>query len=195
VIRRVVLVAALATLGACHTLPPPAAIPSADTRALLVAVGDWRARGRVAVRAANEGFSASFDWRESAGTGEIDVRGPLGAGSAHITRSAAAVRIETGGHPPLEVAAPFDSLEAELTARLGFPLPIEPLRYWLLGVPDPAAPSEATATGFTQAGWTVTLSAFAPVAAAPAPLPGRLTLSRAGTEIRVLVSTWQVGAP
>ncbi len=194
-IRRVALAVALAALAACHTLPPPAAIPSAETRALLVSVGDWRARGRVAVRAAAEGFSASFDWREAGGAGEIDVRGPLGAGSAHITRSATAVRIETGSRPPLEIAAPFDSLESELAMRLGFPLPIEPLRFWLLGVPDPAAPSVATATGFTQAGWTVTLSDFSPVAAAPAPLPGRLTLSRSGTEIRVLVSSWQVGSP
>ena len=186
---------ALAMLGACQTLPPPAAAPTPGAQAALATLDTWRARGRVAVRSTAEGFSASFDWREAAGRGEIDVRGPLGAGAARITRSADSIRIETASGPPLEIAAPFAALESELTARLGFPLPIGPLRYWLLGVPDPALASEASAGGFAQAGWTVALQQFAPVAGAPAPLPSRLVLKREATEIRVLVSTWTVSSP
>ena len=192
--RRLALLA-LALLGGCQSLPPPAAAPTPAAQAALATLDTWRARGRVAVRSRAEGFGASFDWREAAGRGEIDVRGPLGAGAARITRSAEAIRIETASGPPLEIAAPFTALESELTARLGFPLPIGPLRYWLLGVPDPALPSEAGGQGFAQAGWTVALAQFAPVAGSPAPLPSRLVLKREATEIRVLVSSWTVAAP
>ena len=188
---------ALAMLGACQTLPPPALAPAPapGAQAALAALDSWRARGRVAVRSTAEGFSATFDWREASGRGEIDVRGPLGAGAARITRGAESIRIETSNGPPLEIPAPFAALESELTARLGFPLPIGPLRYWLLGVPDPALSSDPSPQGFLQAGWTVSLAQFTPVPGAPAPLPSRLVLKREATEIRVLVSSWTVTPP
>jgi outer membrane lipoprotein LolB len=196
VIARAPALAALLALAACQTLPPRADLrPAAAAWPRLAAIGSWRARGRVAVRSATEGFSASFDWRESAGRSELDVRGPLGAGAAHITRTADTIRIDTGSAAPIDVAAPFERLEAELTARLGFPLPIEPLRYWMLGAPAPDRPSTATPTGFEQDGWAITLASFAPVSSAPVPLPSRLTLVRAGTQIKVAVSDWAVGAP
>ncbi len=190
---RLLGVLALAALAACRSLPPAELPPSPEARAALAGLNEWRARGRVAVRAPSEGFSASYDWREAGGRGVIDVRGPLGAGAARITRTAVSIAIDTGSGPPIDIPAPFSSVEAELTARLGFPLPIEPLRYWMLGVPDPAMPSEPAPDGFAQAGWTVALSGFAPVAQSPAALPSRLVLTRAGTQVRVLISTWQVG--
>jgi outer membrane lipoprotein LolB len=196
VILRGPALAALLALAACHSNPPRTDLrPAAAAWPNLVAIATWRAHGRVAVRSATEGFSASFDWREADGRSELDVRGPLGAGAAHITRTADSIRIDTGSAAPIDVPAPFDRLEGELTARLGFPLPIEPLRYWMLGAPAPDRPSASTPTGFEQDGWAIALAAFAPVAAAPAPLPSRLTLSRAGTQIKVAVSDWTVGVP
>ena len=189
------LIGALAALAACQTVPRAELAPSADARAVLAGVSAWRARGRVAVHSTGEGFSASFDWREAGGRSDIDVRGPLGAGAALITRTPQLIRIETGSNPPIDIPAPFESVEAELTTRLGFPLPIGPLRYWMLGVPDPGLPSSAAPEGFAQAGWNVALAAFAPVIKAPVALPTRLVLTRSGTQVRVVISAWQVGPP
>ena len=193
--RRALALAALCALAACHSVPlRPVGRPSAAAIAGITALADWQAQGRVAVRSAGTGFGASFDWQEAAGASRLDVRGPLGGGAARITRTQDTIRIESGGAPPLEVAAPFDALEGELIARLGFPLPIEALRYWLLGVPAPDRPSTATAQGFEQDGWAIGLDEFAAVDGAPAPLPARLTLTREETRIRVAVSHWRVGA-
>jgi outer membrane lipoprotein LolB len=187
-------VAALVALAACHTVAQrPPGRPPAEAVAGIVALGAWQAQGRVAVRSAGTGFSASFDWQESGGDSELDVRGPLGGGAARITQTADTIRIESGAAPPLEAAAPFDALEGELVARLGFPLPITALRYWLLGAPAPDRPSTPTAQGFEQDGWAITLEEFAAVDGAPAPLPSRLTLLRGDTRIRVAVSHWRVG--
>jgi outer membrane lipoprotein LolB len=194
----IALVALALATSACRTLtPPPSPVPAAPgsaAQAALALVTDWHARGRVGVRSPSNGWSAGFDWRESGGRGEVDVRGPLGAGSAHLTRTADSIRIDTGGEA-IEIAAPFVSLDEELVARLGFSLPVDSLRYWLLGVPAPLAPFEPTAAGFRQAGWNVTLGAFALVAGSPGALPGRVTLARDATEIRVVINLWQVGAP
>ena len=193
---RALAVLALTGLAACRSGPPPAELaPAPELQPAVAALEAWRARGRVAVRTPVDGFSASFDWREANGRGELDVRGPLGAGAARITQTADLIRIETGAAPPVEVPAPFDSLEAELTTRLGFPLPIASLRYWLLGVPAPGVPSEPAGGGFRQAGWTVAPAGFTAVPLAPAPLPSRLVLTRADTQIKVAISAWQLGAP
>ncbi len=189
------LLAVLATLAGCRSLPTPVEPPDAAGRAAITALASWQATGRVAVRAGHDGFSASFDWRELAGHGELGVHGPFGAGAVRITRSDQRIVIEQGGAPPFEVAAPFAALEPELVARLGFPLPLETLRYWVLGVPAPGRPVDGAGSSFSQDGWQVAVAAFVPVAGAPGPLPARLTLSRDMTRIRVVVDRWQVGSP
>jgi len=193
---RLAAVLALAALAGCRTLPvAPVAAPDEAARAAIAALADWQASGRVAVRAGEQGFNASFEWREAGGAGDIGVHGPLGAGAVRIHRTAEAIRIESGNAAPLEVPAPFTALEPELIARLGFPLPLDRLRFWVRGVPDPGFPATPVADGFVQADWQVTVLARVAVAGAPGALPGRLTLSREATRIRVLVDHWRVGAP
>ncbi len=195
-IRTLGLVALLAGLGGCATLPPASTVvPDVAARQAIGALDAWQAVGRVAVRSGGEGFSASFDWREAAGRGELGVRGPFGAGAVHISRSDERIRIESGSAVPLDVPAPFEALEPELVARLGFPLPLGPLRYWMLGVPAPGLPSDGAGGDFSQGGWQVSVGGYVPVAGAPGPLPARLTLTRDTTRIRVVVDRWRVGVP
>jgi len=195
-IRALALAALLALLAGCRALPAqPVAAPAAGERTAIAALATWQAAGRVAVRAGNDGFNASFDWSEDGGRGELGVRGPFGAGAVRIHRSDQEIVIESGGAPPLAVAAPFDALEPELVARLGFPLPLEPLRYWVRGVPAPGLPADGDGSDFRQDGWRVTVAEFVPVAGAPGALPARLTLSRDTTRIRVVVDRWHVGTP
>jgi outer membrane lipoprotein LolB len=198
--RALIAAGAALALASCATVPPAASIPApapapADARAALAAFDGWRAAGRVAVKTAADGWSANFDWLERDGRGELGVRGPFGAGAARITRTADLIRIEQGGQPPVDVPAPFDTLEPVLRERLGAPLPLGQLRWWLLGVPAPDEPVVASAQGFEQSGWTVRVDEYAAVAGAPAPLPRRLVLEREATRIRVIVDRWDSAAP
>ena len=185
------LLLALAGCGSAPTRPVAAVDPAA--RVALAALDAWHATGRVAVRAGGEGYHVSFDWRQLGGRGELAVRGPFGAGAARISVEPALILIESGRDPPLDLAAPFGAAESALVARLGFPLPLEPLRYWVLGVPAPDLPSTAAGSDFEQSGWRVAVTEYAVVAGAPAPLPARLELRRSSTRIRLVVDHWQVG--
>lgn len=191
-------VAELALAG-CATVPqgPGMAVPAPTpaAQASLAAFDDWRATGRVAVKTARDGWSASFDWQEADGRGELGVRGPLGAGSARITRTAALVRIEGGSTEPLDVPAPFDTLEPALVDRLGFPLPLEQLRWWIVGIPAPGVASVGEGSAFEQSGWRVRVDEYTAVAGAPAPLPRRVVLERDTTRIRVIVDGWAATSP
>jgi outer membrane lipoprotein LolB len=155
----------------------------------------WTAQGRVAVRTLNEGFSATFRWRETPAEGQIEVRGAFGAGATRIVRHDDLIAIETADGQPLEVAPPYASLDAVLEARLGFALPITSLRFWVMGIPAPGRPVEGTAGEFQQDGWHVTSSLYSVVRGAPGALPTRIELTRTGTRVRLLVDAWQIGVP
>ena len=85
---------------------------------------------------------------------------------------------------------------AKLADKLGFEPPLASLRYWVLGVPDPAAPasvqldSEQRLTGLMQDGWRVDYGAYMPVGAEW--LPRLMTLQREGVRVRMVVDGWQL---
>lgn len=194
--RRLAVPLLLLALAGCRSLPAPGPVaPDGEVRAALVRLQDWHAVGRVAVRAGNDGFSAGFDWREAGGRGELGVRGPFGAGAARVIRTDAHIRIEAGSAAPVEIDAPFDALESAFTDRIGFALPIDSLRFWLLGVPEPGLPSTGAGDHFEQGGWDITISTYTAVPGLPGVLPTRLVLTRASTRIRVLVDRWEALAP
>lgn len=188
----VALVSALALVGCATTAPIAPGSPPADARSALLALTAWHANGRVAVKTANDGWSAGFEWREADERGEVNVRGPFGAGSARITRTPTLIRIEQGSAPPIDVPAPFDALEATLVERLGVPLPLTQLRWWLIGVAAPGVPSVGDAAAFEQSGWRVQVNEYTTVPGAPAPLPRRLVLERDATRVRVIVDRWDL---
>lgn len=185
-------VPALVLAGAC-AVTPRAPLPARDEAVVRAALSAWHASGKIGVRGADTGFSASFDWSETPDASAIDVRGPFGAGSVHIARSATRIVIDDGRAPPQVVEAPFDGLEAALATRLGAPLPLTSLRYWLLGIPDPDASATRDADNrFEQAGWTVTALDPQVVAGSPAPLPREVQMDRPPTRIKVVVLDWRI---
>ena len=143
-------------------------------------------RGRVAVASGEEGFTASLRWAQRASAASVELDGPLGL---------AGVRLE------LEQGRLADEIaRAELERRLGFVLPVESLRYWMLGVPDPARAAEeqraegtARLDGLRQEGWTVVFTRYAKVAGVNYELPQRIEATRESVRVRLLVDSWGAG--
>ena len=96
----------------------------------------------------------------------------------------------------LNGAPPSDAVLAQLQERLGFDLPLDELRYWLLGVPDPSAAFELKrndqdrALQLTQDEWTIDYDRYIPVGADS--LPAHLVLNRAGVRVRIGVDHWNL---
>jgi outer membrane lipoprotein LolB len=84
---------------------------------------------------------------------------------------------------------------ADLERQLGFELPLASLRYWVLGVPDPAvgvdeerlSPDAPRLEALGQAGWQVAYRAYAGDAAG---LPRRIDAVRGLARLRLLVEQW-----
>jgi outer membrane lipoprotein LolB len=83
---------------------------------------------------------------------------------------------------------------SQLQERLGFELPLNNLRYWLLGVPDPGSSFDLTrndqdrAAHLTQAGWTLTYDKYMLVSGDW--LPARMVLVRDAVRVRIAVDHW-----
>ena len=131
----------LATLASCRTLPPAppmASAPWPERRPQLQALAHFQLKGRVALSAAGNGFNANLRWTQDSARSQIALEGPLGVGGMQIIADGADLDIVT----PHGERISNQAAHAELTARLGFDVPIASLRYWVLGVPDPAQPAD-----------------------------------------------------
>jgi outer membrane lipoprotein LolB len=147
----------------------------------------WQLDGRAAVALGTQGWQASLNWQQRGTDAEVHLAGPLGVGALVLKKTPAGLSLN--GAPPSAVVL------AQLRERLGFELPLNDLRYWLLGVPDPgsafelARNEEDRAQELSQAGWTVAYERYMPVGVDR--LPARLVLTREGVRVRIVVDRWQ----
>lgn len=149
-------------------------------RSALQAWPGYDLRGRVAVARGDDGFSGALRWVQAGAKARLELDGPLGVGGARYDLDPASVD------------------GAALEQALGVPVPVASLRYWLLGVPDPALAAEeslevgaARLAALRQAGWSVVYARYAPVPGTRLELPQRIEVTREGVRLRLLVEGWQ----
>ena len=192
----VMVVAVVVLAAGCRTAPPlkPAA-PSSQAweqaRTQLQARQAFSLKGRVAVAAGKDGFNAAMRWAQTGTRSQVALEGPLGVGAVQITADGNTLSIINSHGDHLD----SDAAHAELVQKLGFDPPLTSLRYWILGVPDPATPSQETLDpqqqrlqSLTQAGWQIDYGSY--VAAGDGALPGKLTVQRTGVRVRLIVDSW-----
>jgi outer membrane lipoprotein LolB len=130
-----------------------------------------------------------LNWRQHGVATDVHLAGPLGVGALALK--------QTPDGLSLNGAPPSDAVLGQLQARLGFELPLDNLRYWLLGVPDPATAFDLArndqdrARQLTQAGWTVNYDSY--MAVNGDWLPSRVVLNREGVRVRIAVDHWAMG--
>lgn len=186
--------AAMLVLAGCATtrqsvdLPP---LDSWETRtAVLGALDEWAFKGRIAVKAGDEGFNGSFNWAQAGDAFEASVGGPLGMGTVRMEGDGQAIALTDKDGVRTELA----DAEAELYRRYGWTIPVASLRYWALGIPDPDRPAETelNAAGqlasLAQGGWDVTITHYREGAGAE--LPFRLSAVNGDTRVRIVIDDW-----
>jgi len=147
----------------------------------------WQLDGRAAVAIAAQGWQATLNWRQHGDSEEVHLSGPFGVGALVLER--------TPDGLSLNGAPPSDAVTNQLQEKLGFELPLEHLRFWLLGVPDPSAAFEVKrneqdrASQLRQADWSIDYDRYVQVAGDL--LPAHLVLSREGVRVRIAVDHWE----
>jgi len=166
-------------------------IDSWDTRsAVLGGLRAWEFKGRIAVKAGDDGFNGKINWSQQGDTFNTTVGGPLGMGT---------VRIEGDGRSMVltdkdGVETVLHDAEAELWYRYGWTIPVASLRYWALGIPDPGMPAETAVdpegrlTRLEQKSWVVEFSRYREGGGQQ--MPRILTATNPDTRVRMVIDRW-----
>lgn len=185
------MVATLA-LAACRTLPSAAPHSWAEQRTALQALERYQFRGQLAAAAAGEGFSAALSWQQRGIASDATLRAPFGVGGARLHYDETGLQMTGSNGAELH----GDAAHAAMIELLGFEPPLASLRYWLIGVPDPATPGVEQLDGaqhlqqLRQGDWRIDYSDYAPQGGWW--LPGLVTLQRDATRLKVRINRWQL---
>jgi outer membrane lipoprotein LolB len=187
VLRSVAIVGCCALLVACATTrPAKSSLQWQQRLGELQGSHSWSMGGRAAVALGTQGWQASMDWHQGGPYSEVHLSGPFGVGAVVLKQAADGLSLN--GAPPSEAVL------AQVRERLGFQPPLDHLRFWLLGVPDPGAPADVVqndqdrAQQVMQDGWIISYDRY--LAAGPDLLPTRVTLSRGDVRVRIVVDHW-----
>ena len=200
--QRLRLLAALAgalLLHACAITPsknvPP--LTAAEQQTLLRELSAYTLDGRVGVRAGDKGWQANVHWQQRGDVSEVRLSGPFGAGALKLRLQGSELQMtDSRGHK-----LQGEEASSALREQLGFVPPLTSLRYWLLGLPDPALQADpaargadATVTQFDQQDWHLAYEDFRGevVARGKLNLPRKLTATREAIRLRLVVDRWRL---
>lgn len=168
----------------------------AERRGALEALAGWTARGRIALKTPDTGGQGSFIWTQAGDDAVIRVSGPFGAGAYEIRWSPARLTVvSVRGEVAADLAGP-DAAEQFLKAQLGWALPVDSARRWLLGLPGPGSPAVTTTDQngllltLEQGGWQMRYADYRREGGIS--LPRRLVLEHAGSRVRFVIDAWQL---
>lgn len=187
----------LPLLAGCATQrveAPASAEPAAVRQQRLLGLAQWEARGRVAFRSADKGGQGNLQWLQNGAAVRIHLSGPFGAGAYEINSLPGRITVHSrGAEAVLEYLGP-DAAEQFLAEQVGWSFPVHSVRYWLLGLADPATPAAEEADGagrlreLRQSGWVIRYEDYAQGAATW--LPHKLVIEREEVRLRFVIDTW-----
>ncbi len=190
-LARALLAASLS--GCAHAPVDHDALSYPERRSYLQQLDSWDMRGSIVVDTGEQAFQGRFRWQQSADFLDLSICGPLGASVLQITGPADRLAVRARGEV-WELKDP----ETELSALLGWWLPVASLDSWLLGLPDPMFPA-VTSLGpdnallsLEQRLWRLTYQSYQ--LADGVLLPRRIDLAHQELELRVTVIEWQNSA-
>jgi len=156
-------------------------------------IQQWQMSGKLGYRTANDGGSATFDWRQQPQRGDIHFSGPLGFGSADLRWDSGRAELITAKET-YQARSPGE-LAWHLT---GFWLPVSALQYWARGLPWPGAPADAEyddqqrLISLEQLGWSLSFDRYEPIAGVA--LPYRIKARQNSNRFTLLIKDWQPGS-
>lgn len=191
--RRLILFALVGFLSACTVLmEQPAGRLTREERQQLLAVQSWRLVGRVAVRTKEEAWHASLAWHHEAERDRLRLSGPFGQGAVSILVKKDFIQIVHADGTE-EVSTQPDEL---LRARLGIPVPLTSLQYWVLAMPAPhhryAADYYASGRLQTlrQSDWQINYGSYRVFEQLG--LPQKMTVNGQGVNFKLVVDQWKI---
>ncbi len=184
--RKILLLAGILALPACSMLSTTPEIAYQPTTAQneLYDLQHWAFEGRIAITGKNDAWSANINWAHTPTEDLIKLSGPLGQGGALIQLNASGVTIDQGGG---DVKSSTD-VENFINQQVGLAVPVNSLRYWVVGLPDKSQTASTIANGCEQVGWKNQYKTMHPVSSYV--LPRNMTVTSETVKLKLFIDQW-----
>lgn len=205
--RGVALLGLAAFAAGCATAPLPSPVENPEAtwqsrQAELKPVTTWKIHGRLAMRAADEGWQASVYWVREGERHRIDITGPLGRGHLRLEQDRHGAELRDADRRTWRA----ENAEQLLYRVTGWLLPIDGMNYWVLGLPSPAAAAseelddQGRLKTLAQSGWDIQFLEYTRYGSLD--LPSKLFIKRHGSgaetnlaktaalEVRLAIERW-----
>jgi outer membrane lipoprotein LolB len=157
---------------------------------ILAGVDEWEFAGRIGVSAGDEGFNGQLWWRQDGVVFRARISGPLGVGTVFINGDRRELTVTDRDGAVTEL----DDAEVELRQMYGWTIPVTSLRFWALGIPDPASPAttefadDGQLSKLRQRGWEVDITRYGQGGGQL--MPRRLTAINDDVKMRLVIDRW-----
>lgn len=185
-------------LSACSSISQkPQTQQDAARQQALGEMQNWRLRGKLGFKVPRQSGTAFIDWKQTGDSFRIHLSGPLGQGSTAIESDGKTITMRQNGQQQQGLAQQQDFIKQQL----GWDLPIQQLRYWVLGLSSPD--SEANALYHSKTGllsnleqdqWSISYPRYS---RHRLPLPEKIVLRRANpvpssqdTKLTLIIKRW-----
>lgn len=125
-----------------------------NDRSAFYELKNWAFKGRLAVSDNKESWTASIEWAHTEKEDALKLSGPLGQSAIKIILTKNSVILDRGKGEVLQSS----EIDAFIEAQLGMSIPINSLRYWVLGLTHPNKSFVKLADGFEQEKWIIQYS-------------------------------------
>lgn len=157
----------------------------------VASVSGWKLDGRIGLQLEDRGFNGVLNWQQTGEEMVLNFHGPLGAGAFRVTGTPGALVLESGdGETYL-----FDDPEGALSAQLGWGVPLDALRFWIVGLPHPGNEfrqlfgDDGRLVALEQLGWLVEYQRYQD--AEGWQMPRKMSLVKEpDLRVRLVISRW-----
>jgi len=170
--------------------------PAAVDAAHLAGLERWRLEGRIAVQTPDDAWQASLAWEHDGRQDRLLVSGPLNQGTVSIVLQDDLILINEGNGNERISRDP----DALLKEKLGFSIPLQSLRYWVLGVSAPGEASEemdlypdGRLKHLKQAEWSLDYERYRDWDRLV--LPQKILIQGRSLKLKLFADEWTVGSP
>ena len=185
-------------LSACTVTPVAVQDPDAawkERQPELASIQQWKLSGRMSINNGVEHWTVNMQWLQTDDQYQIDLHGPFGSGHVQLSGNEKGVVIRDDENNSYS----SDRADILLYETTGINMPIEGIRYWIVGLPSPqAADSKLDTQGrlafLLDNHWQVNFRRY--VAVNGMSLPNKIFIEDPAKEIdvRLIVDNWQLGA-
>ena len=180
-------------ISACVTpksLELPEIVDWDSRQDILAGMDEWEFAGRIGVSAGDEGFNGQLWWRQDGVVFRARISGPLGVGTVFINGDGRELTVTDRDG----VVTELHDAEAELRRMYGWTIPVTSLRFWALGIPDPASPAmtefgdDGQLSKLRQQDWEVDITQYREGGGQL--MPRRLTAVNDDVKMRLVIDNW-----